>query len=143
MASDRRLDRLRVLVGRLERLPESVRREWMLAEVRARMVDVETGSTPQAIRPLDPDSGGPPLAPQGSRVRNGGAVKRPSSKPGPATVPRRRAQPQTPISEGQHAVPAATPVAGPDPSASALGTNGLLWLEDPSFDAFSKPRPGS
>ena len=47
---ERRLARLRSLVVRLERLPESAQREWMLDEVRARMVDVDTGFPPQPLR---------------------------------------------------------------------------------------------
>jgi hypothetical protein len=48
---DRRLARLRELVDRLERLPESAHRDWMLDEVRARMVDVDTGVQPEPLRP--------------------------------------------------------------------------------------------
>jgi len=43
MAAESRLAQLRALVARLERLPASPRREWMLEAARARMVDVETG----------------------------------------------------------------------------------------------------
>jgi hypothetical protein len=39
-----RLDQLRRLLDRLERMPASADRDWMLAEVRARAVDVETAS---------------------------------------------------------------------------------------------------
>src|SRR3954451_19755543 len=48
---DRRLTRLRDLAGRLERLPQSTHRDWMLGEVRARMVDVDTGFPPEPLRP--------------------------------------------------------------------------------------------
>jgi hypothetical protein len=48
---ERRLARLRGLVVRLERLPESAQREWMLDQVRARMVDIDTGFPPQPLRP--------------------------------------------------------------------------------------------
>src|SRR3954469_2484164 len=44
-----RLKRLRTLVAKLERLPASTQREWMLTEARARMVDVETGEVPRAF----------------------------------------------------------------------------------------------
>ena len=56
MSIDSRLTRLRALVDRLERLPASTpRRQWMLLETRARMVDVETGEAPRAMRPLVAD----------------------------------------------------------------------------------------
>src|SRR5215208_3922690 len=53
LSADDRLTRLRTLVAQLERLPASPKTEWMLAQARARLVDVETGETPQALRPLD------------------------------------------------------------------------------------------
>ena len=53
MADESRLAQLRALVARLERLPASPRREWMLEATRARMVDVETGFPPETMRPLD------------------------------------------------------------------------------------------
>ena len=60
-----RLERLRMLVGKLERLPASTQREWMLSEARARMVDVETGEATRAFRPVDeappPDEAAEPI----------------------------------------------------------------------------------
>jgi len=56
MSGDHRLTRLRALVDRLQRLPASAQREWMLGEVRARVVDVETGEPPRPMRALDPDA---------------------------------------------------------------------------------------
>jgi hypothetical protein len=51
--ADDRLTRLRTLVAELERLPASPERAWMIAEARARMVDVETGERPRgALRSL-------------------------------------------------------------------------------------------
>jgi hypothetical protein len=41
-----RLDQLRRLLDRLERMPAASDRDWMLAEVRGRAVDVETGIAP-------------------------------------------------------------------------------------------------
>jgi hypothetical protein len=41
------------LVARLEQLPDSPERERMLAEVRARAVDLETGVTPRAMLPVE------------------------------------------------------------------------------------------
>jgi hypothetical protein len=50
-----RLVQLRGLLERLERMPASADRDWMLAEVRARAVDVETGVRPAALRALPGD----------------------------------------------------------------------------------------
>jgi hypothetical protein len=51
--SDDRLQRLRDLVARLEQLPGSAERDRVLAEVRARAVDIDTGETPRAMLPVD------------------------------------------------------------------------------------------
>jgi hypothetical protein len=127
---DSRLTRLRALVDRLERLPASARREWTLAEARARMVDVETGYTPRAMRPLEPDPPIRPTEPPAARSVNGDAVKRPSSKNG-SRLPSRRTQP--PSSPAEAPLPAPEPVPV-DAGAAALGTDGVLWLEDLAAD---------
>lgn len=44
------------MVQQLERLPASAERDRMLNEVRARVVDVDTGETPRAILPVDSES---------------------------------------------------------------------------------------
>lgn len=49
MSSDHRLKRLRQLIAQLERLPPSAERERMLREVRARVVDVDTGIAPTTL----------------------------------------------------------------------------------------------
>jgi hypothetical protein len=51
-----RLDRLHVLLERLERLPASPNRDWMMVEVRARAADVETGVPPVPVRARDRDA---------------------------------------------------------------------------------------
>ena len=53
MSSAHRLRRLRELLARIEQLPASPENERMLAEVRARVVDVDTGVTPRAMLPVD------------------------------------------------------------------------------------------
>jgi hypothetical protein len=45
-----RLAQLRGMLARLERMPVSSERDWMLGEIRARAVDVETGIRPAAVR---------------------------------------------------------------------------------------------
>jgi hypothetical protein len=54
VSSDHRLRRLRELLARIEQLPVSPESERMLREVRARVVDVDTGVTPSAMLPVDP-----------------------------------------------------------------------------------------
>jgi hypothetical protein len=44
---------LRELLARIEQLPASPESERMLAEVRSRLVDVDTGVTPRAMLPVD------------------------------------------------------------------------------------------
>jgi hypothetical protein len=140
VAFDRRLTRLRALVDRLERLPASARREWMLEEARARMADVETGDEPRALRTLQEPS---PAGESSSRARNGGAVKRTSSNPAGAATRRDQARPAAFTQEAPRPVPEPDRIAGPDPSAATLGGGELLWLEDPSRAAFAEPGDGS
>jgi len=52
MNEHHRLERLQELVSRLERMPSSTERDWMLAEVRARAVDLDTDVRPAALRKL-------------------------------------------------------------------------------------------
>jgi hypothetical protein len=54
VSSEHRLQRLRELLARIEQLPASSESERMLREVRARVVDVDTGVTPRAMLPVDP-----------------------------------------------------------------------------------------
>jgi hypothetical protein len=135
---DPRLTRLRALVDRLERLPESAEREWALAEVRARIVDVETGFTPRTMRALEPEPPIRPTEPPAARSVNEDAVKRPSSKrrsrvrSGPA---------QRPLSPVTAPRPAPEPV--PVDRAAVLGTDGLLSLEDLAADTTGGPGNGA
>ena len=54
MSSDDRLQRLRELLAKIEQLPVTAESERMLREVRARVVDVDTGMAPRALLPVDP-----------------------------------------------------------------------------------------
>ena len=114
MAPDPRLARLRTLVDRLERLPDSPRREWMLKEARGRLVDVETGAQPQSMRPLVEEE--PPEPKPASAAPAPRAARRP--RPVPPVVPTRPAQPE--------------PTSPDAPSANGLGSDDLLWLDGPS-----------
>ena len=53
LASPRRHTQLKRLVARLELLPASPQRDWMLCEVRSRAVDLDTGVPPRAMLPVD------------------------------------------------------------------------------------------
>jgi len=123
--ADPRLSRLRELVTQLARLPPSESRERALADARARIVDVETGEVPRAMRPVEE---APP--------------------PTPRTAPRRRPEPRVakPRPAPARPVPEAAPPASPPvpdapapPGEPALGSGGLLWLED---QADESPEPG-
>lgn len=74
-----RLKRLKDLVGQLERLPASPDRDRILAEVRSRVVDVDTGVTPRAMLPLREPTP-PPSAPKPrpKPYRPGAITRRPS-----------------------------------------------------------------
>jgi hypothetical protein len=142
MAFGRRLTQLRALVDRLERLPASPRREWMLEETRARMADVETGDEPRPMRTLDEQPPAPPRKPPRSGVRNGDAAKRPISTTVPAKTPLRHAQPKVSTQQPALPRPALPPIAGSDPGAAMLTSDELLWLGDPSGDSFTEPGDG-
>src|SRR5215217_4128255 len=84
-----RLQRLKDLVDRLERLPESPDRERVLAEVRSRVVDVDTGVTPRAMLPLR-EPVPPPAAPRPrpNRLRPVAVARTPPpAPPRPAPAP--------------------------------------------------------
>jgi len=133
-SDDPRLTRLRALAGRLERLPASTQRERALSEVRARIVDVETGEVPRAMRPVDEPAPGSRAAP----ARPAADERMPKPKRTPATARRERAQAlRRPAAEP---APPTTPVTADAPghpgdaSSSALGGDELLWLEDQPAD---------
>lgn len=136
-ALDRRLTRLRALVERIERLPASARREWMLQEARARMVDVETGVEPRPMRTLYEEPPATPREPPASRASDGRAVKRPGAKPARVAASRARPQPEGSTRELPRPVPEpVTPLAGrPDPRTAMPRDDDILWLEDQPDDA--------
>jgi hypothetical protein len=112
---DDRLTRLRALIARLERLPASAETDWMLREARARMVDVETGERPEAMRPLVEEETPPPQEPRRRRL----PVKR---------TPEPQAPPEPPAR-----------VVPEPPRTVPIDTERLLWLEDSPSDEDSSP----
>jgi hypothetical protein len=135
--NDHRLNQLRALIDRLERLPTSPNRDWMLREVRARAVDVEIGVRPAPIRPLDPDD---PLAdPDAGRVA---APKQRDMSPSRRT-PSRRAEapaaeharttapaPSDVVVEPPVIAPPRAPVAERGDRLDLLETGGVISLDD-------------
>src|SRR5690349_1930470 len=75
---DTRLDRLRALAGRLERLPASAERDWVIKEVRSRAADVETGDSARAMRAFDADAAAEVAKPRADRRRR---ERRPAPAP--------------------------------------------------------------
>ena len=119
--SDDRLQRLRDLVARLEKLPESAERDRVLAEVRARAVDIDTGETPRAMLPVD------------------AAMPLPLANPAPS-APRKdvtpyRPRPERPISTRTFPL---APVTG---RAELSPLDERLCLEEPPAPAEQAPRP--
>jgi hypothetical protein len=117
---ERRLARLRGLVVRLERLPESAQREWMLGEVRARMVDIDTGYPPQPVRRLREAE----PAPATTRPAKRPAAARPKPAPDAAEQPLEAPPQESP------------PVAGETPAP--VEPDHVLWLDD-SADTTGTP----
>jgi hypothetical protein len=119
VSRDRRLRRLRELLDQIERLPASHESERMLREVRARIVDVDTGVAPREMLPVDPD---PTLA----IVSAPPTAQTPKVVASPPPV-RRKPVPEAPA----EAVPASG--AGSTAPASSFGDDGD-WLSRAATD---------
>src|SRR3954453_7083076 len=115
-----RLEQLRALLVRLERMPESAERDWMLAEVRGRAVDVETGVKPAAMRRRSTDSAEPeiPAAPKASR------------RTVPPARDRRRPAPRIAPAAACSPPPPARRQPAPGSAVDLLEQGGVLSLED-------------
>jgi hypothetical protein len=112
----------------------------MLTEARARMVDVETGERPRAMRPLEEDpppavaserparraakNEAPKRSPEHTAEKRGLDVKPPAEH----DIPAANGEPM-PVGDGEH-----PPIAHPDPGASPPGSDDVLWLEDSPED---------
>jgi hypothetical protein len=86
VSSEHRLKRLRDLLAQLERLPATAERDRMLREVRARVVDVDTGVPPRAVLPVEPDS--VPAADPGSPATRAPGVVAPTPQANAASPAR-------------------------------------------------------
>jgi hypothetical protein len=125
-----RLEHLRGLLDRLERMPVSADRDWMLNEVRARAVDVETGVTPARVLALPVvDEQAASAAAEAAPVRASGTPARPRSIR--VKTPRRAAGTTV------RTTPAVSPSRSPLPplrernAVDLLQPGGRLCLGDP------------
>ncbi len=86
MATGQRVQRLRDMVDRLERLPASPDRDRLLGEVRSRAVDVDTGVTPRSMLPMrEPEP--EPVMPSPAKRERAKATRRVAART-PAPAPR-------------------------------------------------------
>ena len=123
-----RLEQLNVLIGQLEGMPASPERDWMLAEIRSRAVDLETGVAPRAMRAL----------PRDETVAGAGAQPAPAKPPAP-----RRSTRQVQVGPAVRSAPVARrvePISPPsrvtaraehERAANLLVEGRLLCLDDP------------
>jgi len=145
-----RLEQLRGLLDRIERMPASADRDWMLRAVRARTVDVETGVKPAALRALPQDEADAEIAAAlASPVATADTMA--CRKPTRVTPARRateraavrapRARRALPIS--RPSLPAVQERAGDESAVDLLGQGGVLCLGDPPAAAATSNRPWS
>jgi hypothetical protein len=130
---DQRLTRLRDLVDRLERLPESAHRDWMLAEVRARMVDVDTGFPPQPLRRRREAEQEPEQPPAATRPAKRPATVRP--QPDARVEPHEAPPQQAPDAAGE--LTEDRRIDGDEVTPVPSDPDHVLWLEDSTDDAES------
>jgi hypothetical protein len=127
MTDHDRLVQLRVLLERLEGMPASPDRDWMLAEVRSRAVDIDTGIAPRPMRPLE---SGTTLEPEAAPPKRAPKVApRTAAKPVQRRVEPRVAAPaprlEAPFWEATFPTP-----ANPEDRVDLLALDGLLSLDD-------------
>src|SRR4051794_34109824 len=127
-----RLDQLRGLRERLERMPISADRDWMLAQVRARAVDVETGA---------------PAGPMRARPGDEAEAEQAAARAASAAPTRMRRRPASPVQRARpvHAAPVIP--AGParkrahHDSVDLLEQGGVMCLDDPPAAGAGASRP--
>ena len=130
-----RLEQLRALLLRLERMPVSAGRDRILREVRERAVDVETGVRPAAMRALSEDDVEPEIPEPPRKRRPRPAPRRPVERApwgalcvGPAPAASR----PSPAAARQREVPESV--------VDLLEQGGVLCLDDqlPAADETSR-----
>jgi len=126
-----RLDQLRGLRDRLERMPSSADRDWMLAQVRARAVDVETGAPAGPMRARSEDE---PEAEQAA-ARSASAAPRRTRRRQASPVQHARPVHTAPV------IPARTRVQ--QESVDLLEQGGVMCLDDPPATGAGASHPWS
>lgn len=154
MNDRQRLEQLRDLVNRLERMPASRHRDHMIAEVRARAVDVESGVRPAPIRALKNEDEvelarqAAPAEPKNPTRADDSrhAIRTRPDRPAPAPARPRggaRPRPVTALSRVSIADVVASRTPAPEPNigtADFLEEGGVLNLDELSPSDF-EPRP--
>jgi hypothetical protein len=133
-----RLEQLRALLVRLERMPASAERDRILGEVRARAVDVETGEPPAAMRALSEDGAEPEIPEAPRKRRPKPAPRRPAAR---ATSGLRCTGPAPPAS--RLSVAAARQRDLHESVVDLLEQGGVLCLDDQPSAADGPIRPWS
>jgi hypothetical protein len=128
MSSEHRLRRLRELLNRIEQLPASSETERMLREVRARLVDVDTGVTPRPMLPVDPD----PMLATGPGPPTAHAPKAPARPPVDHDRGRREGPPPGRRKPVHTAATAGLALAGDRGWLSLVASDEVLSLDDAS-----------
>ena len=105
MQDHERLNQLRVMRDRLDRLDASPERDWMLSEVRRRAVDLESEGRAAPLRPL---------------VRESEAELEPAPEPPPVKRAASRPRPQPPQRVVATPLPVAAPTSAPLPEGLRL-----------------------
>ena len=118
MTDHDRLTQLRVLLERLENMPASPDRDWMLAEVRSRAVDIDTGIAPRPMRPLE---GGMTLEAESTPARPAAQPAKKKPRPQPQVEPRTQVQ-----------APAPRRVPAPRPATIAQSPSWEVTIPTPS-----------
>lgn len=120
--ADGRLERLRETVARLERMPASEERDRLLAEVRSRIVDVDTGFTPQPMRVVEPE---PPDEPEPPARVPPAKPKPPAVAPAPPPQPAPRPAADDPLETGAARLSLEETGEGDDPEDPGAWRKGL------------------
>jgi hypothetical protein len=137
-------------MDRLERMPASPDRDWMLAEVRSRAVDIDTGIAPRPMRPLE---SGTTLEPEAPAPKPVAKTAPPAPVPAPAKPAARRVAPRAAAPTVRRAPVAETPAweaTFPAPKSDEervdlLSLGGLLSLDDevPATEPAEGERPAN
>jgi hypothetical protein len=126
-----RVDHLRALLDRLERIPASADRDWMLAQVRGRAVDVDTGTSPAPMRALPQDE----LAAENAADR--------SARSAPVRTYQRKSRRARPVHPPARIQPGPARERGHEEVMDLLERGGMLSLDDSPAAPAGASRPWS